>query len=344
MTDEDSHSWQFRCNVPYTWDGRESLAFKNPTSADTYPWLIFSPEGNDMYSIDLLASHSARFDLKNVETNSEIVSRQTIKDGGRYSFDTGGSTAVVTLTGVDLNYNWGGAVTVSVKRVSDDVQIASKSVGFNVRGCVPYRSVERTGRLWFGGDSVTGSFPDGVYYLQFTYDGTTYYSEPFMWLTSLGYYTHITHRRSSDVVTKNNVIIFDDGEGHVKQFSMYISNIDQKPPYQFDAEVTDIDGRKFAEKQVSYYNKRLAFHCYEAFLEAIRLLWHCDIRYMGSRRIDYMEPPEVNWNNDNHLCDVTLEMSNYDDVMQTNGTASSYSNSADSSHQSYDSSFDESFD
>jgi len=314
----------------------------NFTSRDIV--IKFSHAGNNAYTISVAKDTGSSMiylgDITDLSGHKE-VSRSAIRAGGNFLYNSN----PVTLSPLDLNYKYNaGDKTILVKRFSDNVQVASTTASFVIRGCVPYKSSAREGRMWIDAGAITSVVPDGVYYMEFTFDDVTYYSEPFVWLTQLSNFTHVTFRRSGDIVTKTNVIIFDDGEGNSKQLSMYLRNIDQRPPYQFNPEVTDIDGRKFAEKQVSYYNRRIAFNCYEAFLEAIRLLWHCDIRYMGNRRIDYMEPPEMDWNTDNHLCDVVLEMSNYDDVIQTNGTASSYFNSSDSGHQSYDASFDASFD
>ena len=260
-----------------------------------------------------------------------------------YKIVNGTTNYTFKLKNADINYHGTTTASVAIKRFNDNTTVHTMMEGLSVDGCLPYYSIDRCGHAWLGGDTITGTFPDGVYYLEVTVDDVHYFSEPFLWLTNVSNFTLVTYRRSDAVVTRNNCIVFTNRIGEARSLSMYIQNVEQKPPYQFDAEVTDIDGRKFAEKQVSYYNKRLAFHCYEAFLEAIRLLWHCDIRHMGNRRIDYMEPPEMDWNTDNHLCDVVLDMSNYDDVIQTNGTASSYYDSSDSSHQSYDASFDASF-
>lgn len=315
----------------------------NFTSRSSSYEIKFTHAGNNAYTIDVSLNSGGTMtllgDITDLSGHKE-VSRAAIRAGGNFLYNGN----PVTLSPLDLNFKYeAGDKTLLVKRFSDNVQVADKTASFVIRGCVPYKSSERVGRMWIDAGSITGVVPDGVYYIEFTFDDVTYYSEPFVWMTSLFNYTHVTFRRSGDIVTKTNVIIFDDGEGNSKQLAMYLRNIDQRPPYQFNPEVTDIDGRKFAEKQVSYYNRRIAFNCYETFLEAIRLLWHCDIRNMGNRRIDYMEPPEMDWGTDNHLCDVVLEMSNYDDVLQTNGTASSYFDSSDSDHQAYDASFDASF-
>ena len=325
--------------IPTDWNGMDTVIFSD---SGAYPKIYFIPQGGDMFKVVHYGTSESHGDvLMSLETGKTVVSREQLKRGGSY---TNNNDLTMTLSPVDLNYLYQVTRTITIKRFQDNTTAATVSETMKIRGCVPYRSADRNGRVWIGGHAVTGTFADGVYYLEFSLDNTTYYSEPFMWLTTRRDYTHIQHRSSRPIVTTENVIWFDNSEGTDKWLGMWIDNIEQRPPYQFNPEVTDIDGRKFAEKQVSFYNRHLAFNCYEAFLDAIRLLWHCDIRYMGSRRIDYMEPPEMDWNTDNHLCDVVLEMSNYDDVLQTNGTASAYNNSSDATHSSYDASFDASFD
>ena len=307
----------------------------DPSSLPTMQFIYIS---NNRFSIIV-----GGVSLTRASDNATAFSREEMAQETIYNFTISNQQHFLRMKNVDINYHGDKEVAIYIKKFEDDTTVYSTTQTLQIDSCYPYYSLERQGQCWLGGQAVTG-MADGVYYLDVMVDNEHYYSEPFMWLTNVSNFTHVTFRRSEVVATRNNCVSFVNRNGAARTLSMYIQNIEQKPPYQFDAEVTDIDGRKFAEKQVSYYNKRLAFHCYEAFLEAIRLLWHCDIRYMGSRRIDYMEPPEVDWNTDNHLCDVVLAMSNYDDVIQTNGTASSYYDSSDSSHQSYDASFDASFD
>ena len=302
------------------------------------PQMVFTYVSDGRYTVTV-----GGYPLTRVSDGATTFTRTDLSNATQYSFEINGTPHTLTLGWVDINYHGEKSVTIDLRKFEDNTSVYSTTQTLQVDGCLPYYSSERVGQCWLGGQTIA-NIADGVYYLYVTLDEVPYYSEPFLLLTNVSNFTLITYRRSDAVVTRNNCIVFTNRRGVDRSLSMYIQNIEQKPPYQFDAEVTDIDGRKFAEKQVSYYSKRLAFHCYEAFLEAIRLLWHCDIRYMGSRRIDYMEPPEVDWNTDNHLCDVVLAMSNYDDVIQTNGTASSYYDSSDSSHQSYDASFDASFD
>ena len=312
---------------------------RNPreSSSVAMPRMFFTYISNGKFSVTVNSAPLTR-----VRDGATSFTRMELAEETSYSFTISGTLYTLTMAGVDINYHGNKSASINLLKFDGDGSVYSTTQTLQVDDCYPYYSADRKGQCWLGGQSVTGK-DDGVYYLDVTVDNVHYYSEPFLWLTNVSNFTHVTFRRSDPVATMNNCIVFKDRTGAARSLSMYIQNIEQKPPYQFDTEVTDIDGRKFAEKQVSYYNKRLAFHCYEAFLEAIRLLWHCDIRYMGNRRIDYMEPPEVDWNTDNHLCDVVLAMSNYDDVLQTNGTASSYFDSNDSSHQSYDNSFDNSF-
>lgn len=242
-----------------------------------------------------------------------------------------------TLSSINVLYAGSINYSLYLYNLNTD-QIAWQTTGsLAVEGCYPYYSDNRNAVAWFSHANPTGTYADDVYYLKMTMDSSDYYSEPFMWLSNLRNYTLVEYRSSQSIVTTDNCITFMAGDTQ-KSLAMYLPNIPQRPPFQFDVDVTEIDGRKFAEKQVSYRKDHIAFHCYEAFIEAIRLLWHCDIRYIGGTRIDYMEPPEADWNTDNHLCDVVLEFES-DTVMQTNGTASAYNNSSDFNHSAYDESF-----
>ena len=232
-------------------------------------------------------------------------------------------------------------ISASLKKVSDDSTVATQSFIGDIEGCGIYYGPNMSGSMFIGGTNFTGTFADGVYYIQFTLDGTTYYSEPFMWLTNLNQYLHVVYRRSTPVVTTDNCIVFEYN-GTARSLEAWLPGLLMMPPFTFNDEVDEIDGRKFVRKQVSYKDEKCEFMCTAYFAEAIRLLWHCDIRTAGGMRVEYMVRPEIDWNTDNHLCDVKLEFQG-DTVMQTNGTASAYGDSSDSSHQSYDSSFDASF-
>ena len=261
--------------------------------------------------------------------------------GSTFIMDYNGSDVQFVIGAVYVTYYFSSQVSVSVYKCADNTLVATEDVNYDILGCEEGYSVDRSGNLWIGGSNLTGTFDDGLYYMQFTLGSVTYYSEPFMWLTNLNQYLHVVYRRSTPVVTTDNCIVFEY-DGTARSLEAWLPGLLLMPPFTFNDEVDEIDGRKFVRKQVSYKDEKCEFMCTAYFAEAIRLLWHCDIRTAGGMRVEYMVRPEIDWNTDNHLCDVKLEFQG-DTVMQTNGTASAYGDSSDSSHQSYDASFDASF-
>lgn len=278
------------------------------------------------------------------DDNEEIenISKDIIESGGHvFQVNINGTNCTFKMSAVNLDYYSSRSISVILKKLSDESTVATQSFNGEIEGCGLSYNTLRSGSMFLGGTNFTGTFADGVYYIQFTLDGTTYYSEPFMWLTNLNQYLHVTYRRSTPVVTTDNCIVFEFN-GTARSLEAWLPGLLMMPPFTFNDEVDEIDGRKFVRKQVSYKDEKCEFMCTAYFAEAIRLLWHCDIRTAGTMRVEYMVRPEIGWNNDNHLCTATLEFQG-DTVMQTNSTASAYGDSSDSSHQSYDSSFDASF-
>ena len=326
----------------------ELVGYLNPEPGDVAPVIEITPT-NSIYTMKI-ASHqgygATKYTVHNNADDSTQFSRELLESGNSTFYVTVSSTKYTfNLSAVDLQYRSSIAATIALKNLDDDSTVGTAiSQTILLDGILPYYTPQRCAQGWLGGQTLEGNYTNGVYYLDVTVDGTHYYSEPFMWLSSglMSGYTIVTYRRSDPVIMTDNYISFVARDGQTRSLSAYLPNIKQRPPFQFDVEVTEIDGRKFAEKQVSYRKDHLAFNCYEAFVEAIRLLWHCDIRNIAGKRVDYMEPPEVDWSNDNHLCDVTLDFES-DTVMQTNGTASAYGDSSDYNHSSYDNSFDNSF-
>ena len=277
------------------------------------------------------------------ETEVSIIPKRVLEDGGNhiYCITYSGTRRTFKMSSFDFVVHTQRNISASVKKVSDDSTVATQSFAGEIEGAGEYANNNMSGSMFLGGTNFTGTFADGVYYIQFTVDGTTYYSEPFMWLTNLNQYLHVVYRRSTPVVTTDNCIVFEYN-GTARSLEAWLPGLLLMPPFTFNDEVDEIDGRKFVRKQVSYKDEKCEFMCTAYFAEAIRLLWHCDIRTAGAMRVEYMVRPEIDWNTDNHLCSATLEFQG-DTVMQTNGTASAYGDSSDSSHQSYDASFDASF-
>ena len=277
------------------------------------------------------------------ETEVSIIPKRVLEDGGHhiYCITYSGTRRTFKMSSFDFVVHTQRTISVSLKKVPDDSTVATQSFAGEIEGAGEYANNNMSGSMFLGGTNFTGTFADGVYYIQFTVDGTTYYSEPFMWLTNLNQYLHVVYRRSTPVVTTDNCIVFEYN-GTARSLEAWLPGLLMMPPFTFNDEVDEIDGRKFVRKQVSYKDEKCEFMCTAYFAEAIRLLWHCDIRTAGVMKVEYMVRPEIDWNTDNHLCSAKLEFQG-DTVMQTNGTASAYGDSSDSSHQSYDSSFDASF-
>ena len=352
-TTDNQYAINYPDNIPNV-EGTNIISLKgNVTGQETAvgtPEVMIVPSANGLFEmfVNLYKNDGTlneALDVSEVGTNKTQFTAKELKSTNNYQIKVAGVLHTFSLTGIDVLYTGLVDYMLYLYDFNTDQVVWQTSPGrppaLAVEGCYPYHSSSRNAVAWFSHAGPTGTYADGVYYLKMTIDGSDYYSEPFMWLSNLRNYTLVEYRSSQPIVTTDNCITFMAGDTQ-KSLAMYLPNIPQRPPFQFDVDVTEIDGRKFAEKQVSYRKDHIAFHCYEAFIEAIRLLWHCDIRYIGGTRIDYMEPPEMDWNTDNHLCDVTLEFES-DTVMQTNGTASAYGNSSDFNHSAYDNAFDNSF-
>lgn len=186
-----------------------------------------------------------------------------------------------------------------------------------------YRNTQRCATIYLGGGMIAGGAKEGLYYLQIPIGGNVYYTEPFMWLNDLTNFVHITYRRSQPVLTTKNYVPFTQ-LGRKKFMEMWVKSICAKPPFHYEEDIEDMDGRKFVEKQVSYRDDQFDFLCSAYFADAVRLLWHCDERQYAQfgdiRDVDYMEPPDPNWDVDSHLCEITIEFQS-DTIVQTNGEA-----------------------
>lgn len=302
------------------------------------PALVFTYTSNNKYTLKL-----GGYNVKRTADDATEFLRTELTNGGSFYITISSTKYTFVLSDVDINYHGNKGITIAVRKFNDDSSVYSTNATLALDGCLPYYDANRIAQGWLGGYDITGTYTDGVYYIDVTVDNVVhYYSEPFMWLTNVSAYTLVTYRRSQPILTTDNYMVFSWRNGTDRSLYMYMPNVLQKSQFKFEEDVVEIDGRKYAEKQVSYNEDRIAFHCYEAYRDAIRLLWHCDIRYVGGRRIDYMEQPDMDWNSDNHLCDVVL-LFQRDTIVQTNGVASAYIDSSDSSHTSYDASFDASF-
>lgn len=234
-------------------------------------------------------------------------------------------------------------VTASVISCATDTSVATATLTMNysmVRADM-YNS-NRHATITTTGSSVSG-VDDGVYYLQTTIGGITLYSEPFVWISDTSRTAHVNYRRNIPVVTAENCMPFMTASGELNM-EMYIPAEIMMPPFTFDATVEEMDGRKMVQKLVSYRSDKMQFPCTGYFAEALRLLWHCNDRtitqHSRTHSVDYMEPPEIEWDDDNHLCIATVEFQS-DTIVQTNGEA--IGQSTISTGVAFNGSFNESF-
>ena len=163
----------------------------------------------------------------------------------------------------------------------------------------------------------------GSYYIELNIDSVTYYSEPFTWVDNIDNYLKLTYRCTKPIITNDNFITFYDSSNNDISQELYVPVTVFAYPYHFEPTVNEIDGYRFIQKQVSYRRERTEFFCSSYFVEALRILWHCNKRFITvkpkpKKAIDFMDSPEVSWDNDNHYCSVILIFS-VDTIIQTNG-------------------------
>ena len=286
-------------------------------------------------------------------TGSLRLSEEDITSpSGTHTVLFGNTEVRFSFTAISTAYNGEQTANIELHAVEGDALMESKQFVMEVE-LVP-ENMQTTQRVaWIYLEGVfDGNYSDGAYYIKVSYTENTtprvYFSEPFQWVTDVSQYVRINYRRTQPVVTTENYLPFLDSEGAEIWLTMYVKSNILAPPFSFNAEVTETDGRKFTEKQVSYRSDKFGFLCTAYFVEAVRLLWHCDKRVVSQpqmlydKAVDYMELPEVSWDSDNHLCDVSLTFQS-DTVVQTNGLATERRGYIPSTHTAFDDSFDNSY-
>lgn len=339
-----------------TADGGSNITLGTVGSTD--PYIVIMRVSSTLWRLTLRHGLLTTYIMYDAYGVSEFTLEQ-LRQGGSFTIKTpdGDIPAYsysITVSRVKLNYQYSHTndIKIDIYKLDGDTAVLQNIyTNVNLDGCLPYYTPERCGHMWIPPITIANSIDDGVYYMKvrvtLRYDSTTsyveMYSEPFLWITNfIPAHTTVHYRRSVPVITTENFIDFTDHTGNARYLDMILPNAVQKARRKFNVDNVDNGGYIYVKSQTSYRQDHIDFHCYDAFLDAIRLLWHCDIRYVNNKRIDYIEPPEMEWNTDNHLCDVSLDFHS-DTVVQTNGVASAYLDSSDANHQSYDASFDQSF-
>ena len=256
-----------------------------------------------------------------------------------------------SLSAINLSYTGSNtrSYTINICRYCDDavVHTLTNSAKFTI---VPpqFMSENIKSYVAIGGDSVISAQTTvGTYYVELIMDAQTWYSEPFTWADNMYDYIQVRYRRTSPIITADNYIAFVDQQGNDIYAVMYLPTTLLAPPYQFEPTIEENDGYKFIQKLVSYRSEKMEFFCTGYFAEAIRILWHCNVRTISQqpeqqRIVDYMEAPEINWDNDTHYCSVVITF-NTDTIIQTNGNVEVDVTGIIVNHQSFDNSFDNSY-
>lgn len=194
------------------------------------------------------------------------------------------------------------------------------------------------------GDVTLNPYTVGTHFLKLTIDSVTYYSEQFQFTQNLEGLITVSYRRNTPVVTPTEYFTFRRS-GSAVRMQMFIPAPLAAPPFEFEEEVTNMDGFEFVSKRVSFIKHHTEFTCSSLFANALRLLWHCNdikITYEGvTKQVNYMEAPEVRWEESNHLCTVGVNFKT-DTILQTNGEIAD-DDSTTSTHNAYNNSFNMSF-
>ena len=232
-----------------------------------------------------------------------------------------------SLSAISLSYTGFNtqSYTINICSYCDDT-IAYTLIGSAKFTIVPPQFMSENIKSYtaIGGDSVINAQTTvGTYYVELIMDAQTWYSEPFTWVDNMYDYIQVRYRRTSPIITADNYIAFVDQQGNDIYAVMYLPTTLLAPPYQFEPTIKENDGYKFIQKLVSYRSEKMEFFCTGYFAEAIRILWHCNVRTISQqpeqqRIVDYMEAPEINWDSDTHYCSVVITF-NTDTIVQTNG-------------------------
>lgn len=258
---------------------------------------------------------------------------------------------LTTLGAISMTYSGSNTVnyTINVCKYSDDSVVATITNSAKFTLVEPeFLSDNIKSFVAIGGDSINShNTAVGPHYIELIIGAYTWYSEPFVWSDNLYDYVHVRYRRTKPIITADNYIAFVDQQGDDIYADMYLPTALLAPPYTFESEVEEVDGYKFVQKLVSYRSEKLEFFCTGYFAEALRILWHCNVRLISQQPeaehiVDFMDSPEISWDNDTHYCSATITF-NADTIMQTNGNVEADLSNIITQHQSFDSSFDSSF-
>lgn len=315
--------------------------FWNDDNIDINVWGIDYNPFNKRCFINIRSIGDGQFELRfgNTKNNemaniSFVLTEAELTEGGTLEWtDDNDQTVLLSIDEPIDNSTAPLRPTITLYNACTDQRVISQELEIPFTA-VPdeYKSTKRQYTMAIVGEPFENGedIPDGLYYIQMSLVGTnateTYYSDTFRWVSNKEDYVQLLYRRSTPIITTDNYIPFTYYDGGELELSIYIKSELLSPPFNFDATVTESDGHKFIEKLVSYRNDKLSFLCTGHFAEVVRMFWHCDKRRLAYypqfrfTEIEYVEPPKIEWNTDNILCSVELQLQS-DTIIQSNGLA-----------------------
>lgn len=160
--------------------------------------------------------------------------------------------------------------------------------------------------LHSGINTLTEELSEGLYYIYFTADSATMYSEIFSAIHSMDNYTKISYWNAESLYYKGGEICYDNDF----KYEMYIATTIGKPEYEFEEELTERAGYKFLESQISNKLYKFAFIATEPICDAMRLIRLSDYIQIESRGENYNALSfsyDVDWETQGNLASVEVE-------------------------------------
>lgn len=160
--------------------------------------------------------------------------------------------------------------------------------------------------LHSGINTLTEELNEGLYYIYFTADSVTMYSEIFSAIHSMDNYTKISYWNAESLYYKEGEICYDNDF----KYEMYIATTIGKPEYEFEEELTERAGYKFLESQISNKLYKFAFIATEPICDAMRLIRLSDYIQIESRGENYNALSfsyDVDWETQGNLASVEVE-------------------------------------
>lgn len=155
-------------------------------------------------------------------------------------------------------------------------------------------------------NTLTEELSEGLYYIYFTADSVTMYSEIFSAIHSMDNYTKISYWNAESLYYKGGEICYDNDF----KYEMYIATTIGKPEYEFEEELTERAGYKFLESQISNKLYKFAFIATEPICDAMRLIRLSDYIQIESRGENYNALSfsyDVDWETQGNLASVEVE-------------------------------------